>query len=97
MDTRGSKPHRIAAEDRIGLKIAAALGSEQHSQLPHDLISLKAAGALIAVDKKTIRNWIDAGDLPGFQLNGHMWRVSRKTLLALARPSMTERQSDGVA
>ncbi|WP_406237500.1 helix-turn-helix domain-containing protein [Nocardia sp. NBC_01009] len=52
-----------------------------------NLISLKTAAALVDVDTKTIRNWIAAGDLNGFRVNGHLLRVERDELLALIRPA----------
>lgn len=60
------------------------------------LISLKTAAALVEVDPKTIRNWIDDGRLQGYKLNGHMWRVNRREVLALAHP-VVPAQSDGAA
>ncbi|MBF6134992.1 helix-turn-helix domain-containing protein [Nocardia otitidiscaviarum] len=54
-----------------------------------DLISLKTAAALVDVDTKTIRNWIAAGDLNGFRVNGRLLRVERDELLALIRPAAT--------
>ncbi|MGY2093248.1 helix-turn-helix domain-containing protein [Nocardia gipuzkoensis] len=54
-----------------------------------NLISLKTAAALVDVDTKTIRNWIAAGDLNGFRLNGRLLRVERDELLALIRPAAT--------
>ncbi|MEV6322428.1 helix-turn-helix domain-containing protein [Nocardia sp. NPDC051787] len=54
-----------------------------------NLISLKTAAALIDVDTKTIRNWIAAGDLNGFRVNGRLLRVERDELLALIRPAAT--------
>lgn len=50
------------------------------------LISLKTAAALVDVDAKTIRNWIAAGHLRGFRINGHLLRVNHAELLALVRP-----------
>ncbi|MFF2082850.1 helix-turn-helix domain-containing protein [Nocardia sp. NPDC058176] len=52
-----------------------------------DLISLKTAAALIDVDSKTIRNWIAAGDIAGYRINGRLLRVERAQLLALVRPA----------
>ncbi|MBF6229491.1 helix-turn-helix domain-containing protein [Nocardia abscessus] len=54
-----------------------------------NLISLKTAAALVDVDTKTIRNWIAAGDLNGFRVNGRLLRVERDELLALIRPAVT--------
>ncbi|MGW4716757.1 helix-turn-helix domain-containing protein [Nocardia sp. NPDC004260] len=54
-----------------------------------NLISLKTAAALVDVDTKTIRNWIAAGDLNGFRVNGRLLRVERDELLALIRPAAT--------
>lgn len=50
------------------------------------LISLKTAASLVDVDAKTIRNWIAAGRLRGFRLNGHLLRVNHAELLALVKP-----------
>lgn len=61
-----------------------------------ELISLKSAAALVDVDPKTIRNWIDDGKLQGFKLNGQFWRVYRREVLSLARPIGVV-TSDGVA
>lgn len=61
-----------------------------------NLISLKKAAALVDVDRKTIRHWIAAGHLQGYKLNGHMWRVSSREVLALARP-VASLESGGAA
>lgn len=50
------------------------------------LISLKTAASLVDVDAKTIRNWIHAGQLRGFRVNGHLLRVNHAELLALVQP-----------
>ncbi|BDT95939.1 MULTISPECIES: helix-turn-helix domain-containing protein [Nocardia] len=50
------------------------------------LISLKTAANLVDVDAKTIRNWIAAGHLRGFRINGHLLRVNHAELLALVQP-----------
>ncbi|WP_370585482.1 helix-turn-helix domain-containing protein [Nocardia sp. XZ_19_231] len=60
-----------------------------------NLISLKTAAALIDVDSKTIRNWIAAGDIAGYRINGRLLRVERSELLALVRPA--ELAAGGVA
>jgi excisionase family DNA binding protein len=60
-----------------------------------DLISLKTAAGLIDVDAKTIRNWIAAGDIAGYRINGRLLRVERSELLSLVRPA--ELTSGGVA
>ncbi|MEU4417321.1 helix-turn-helix domain-containing protein [Nocardia salmonicida] len=52
-----------------------------------NLISLKTAAALVDVDSKTIRNWIAAGDIAGYRINGRLLRVERAELLALIRPT----------
>ncbi|UAK32514.1 helix-turn-helix domain-containing protein [Nocardia asteroides] len=54
-----------------------------------NLISLKTAAALVDVDTKTIRNWIAAGDLNGFRVNGRLLRVERDEVLGLIRPAAT--------
>ncbi|MGW5751291.1 helix-turn-helix domain-containing protein [Nocardia rhamnosiphila] len=54
------------------------------------LISLKTAATLVDVDAKTIRNWIAAGHLRGFRINGHLLRVNHAELLALVEPVAVE-------
>nr|WP_228537713.1 helix-turn-helix domain-containing protein [Nocardia sp. XZ_19_231] len=56
---------------------------------------MKTAAALIDVDSKTIRNWIAAGDIAGYRINGRLLRVERSELLALVRPA--ELAAGGVA
>ncbi|WP_068060366.1 helix-turn-helix domain-containing protein [Nocardia xishanensis] len=58
------------------------------------LISLKTAAALVDVDAKTIRNWIAAGHLRGFRINGHLLRVNHAELLALVQPVNIEVPED---
>ncbi|MEV0294211.1 helix-turn-helix domain-containing protein [Nocardia sp. NPDC050710] len=60
---------------------------ERTSNEARNLISLKTAAALVDVDTKTIRNWIAAGDLSGFRVNGRLLRVERDELLALIQPT----------
>ncbi|MFE9323554.1 helix-turn-helix domain-containing protein [Nocardia sp. NPDC052278] len=60
---------------------------ERTSTEARNLISLKTAAALVDVDTKTIRNWIAAGDLSGFRVNGRLLRVERDELLALIQPT----------
>ncbi|MFE3799294.1 MerR family transcriptional regulator [Nocardia tengchongensis] len=60
------------------------------------LISLKRASSLVDVDRKTILNWIEAGLLQGYKLNGSMWRVNAHEVLSLVHPVITA-DSDGVA
>ncbi|WP_435590775.1 helix-turn-helix domain-containing protein [Nocardia sp. bgisy118] len=52
-----------------------------------NLISLKTAAALVDVDAKTIRNWIAAGDIAAYRVNGRLLRVERDELLSLIRPA----------
>lgn len=66
------------------------------SDNPSRLINLKTAASLIDVDVKTIKNWIKAGHLQGFLVNGRMWRVQRDELLSLIRP-VSNADSDGAA
>ncbi|MBH0777269.1 helix-turn-helix domain-containing protein [Nocardia bovistercoris] len=58
------------------------------------LISLKTAASLVDVDAKTIRNWIAAGQLRGFRINGHLLRVNHAELLALVQPILTSIPED---
>ncbi|MGN2640612.1 helix-turn-helix domain-containing protein [Nocardia takedensis] len=53
-----------------------------------NLISLKTAAALVDVDSKTIRNWIAAGDITAYRINGRLLRVERDELLSLIRPAV---------
>ncbi|MFC8046533.1 MULTISPECIES: helix-turn-helix domain-containing protein [Nocardia] len=58
------------------------------------LISLKTAASLVDVDAKTIRNWISAGHLRGFRINGHLLRVNHAELLALVQPVLVAGPED---
>ncbi|MFD4357505.1 helix-turn-helix domain-containing protein [Nocardia sp. NPDC058518] len=57
--------------------------------IPEDLIPASTAAALVHVDAKTIKNWIKAGDLRGWLLNGRHYRVRRSELLSLVQPVAT--------
>ncbi|MGW0247969.1 helix-turn-helix domain-containing protein [Nocardia goodfellowii] len=70
---------------------------EFNSTDPRKLIRVKAASELVDVDSKTIRNWIAAGELRGFRINGGILRVSRDELLALVQPIDVSSSSEGVA
>ncbi|MBF6296806.1 helix-turn-helix domain-containing protein [Nocardia amamiensis] len=56
-------------------------------QVPEDLITVRTAASLVDVDAKTIKNWIKAGDLQGWLVNGRRWRVRRTAVLALVQPA----------
>lgn len=62
---------------------------------PEELISVKAAASLVGVDAKTIKNWIKAGHLEGWLLNGRMWRVKRDAVVALVRPAAETARNGG--
>ncbi|WP_194819307.1 helix-turn-helix domain-containing protein [Nocardia sp. XZ_19_385] len=64
---------------------------------PEDLISVKTAATLLGVDSNTIKNWIKAGQLQGWLLNGRMWRVERDAVIALVRPAAPGVPSGGEA
>ncbi|WP_167461429.1 helix-turn-helix domain-containing protein [Nocardia brasiliensis] len=55
------------------------------SPVPEDLITVRTAASLVDVDAKTIKNWIKAGDLEGWLVNGSRWRVRRAAVLALVQ------------
>ena len=57
--------------------------------IPEDLIPASTASALVQVDAKTIKNWIRAGELRGWLVNGRHYRVSRSEVLSLVRPVAT--------
>ncbi|WP_157187475.1 helix-turn-helix domain-containing protein [Nocardia vinacea] len=62
---------------------------------PEELISVKTAASLVGVDAKTIKNWIKAGHLDGWLLNGRFWRVRREAVLAMVRPAVSGASHDG--
>ncbi|MEU7633845.1 helix-turn-helix domain-containing protein [Nocardia sp. NPDC049220] len=57
----------------------------QSADTPTGLINLKTAASLIDVDVKTLKNWIKAGRIRGFLVNGRLWRVQRDELLGLVQ------------
>ncbi|WP_459549895.1 helix-turn-helix domain-containing protein [Nocardia sp. X0981] len=68
--------------------------SSAHGSDARRLISLKTAATLVDVDAKTIRNWIAAGHLRGFRINGHLLRVNHAELLALVQPVVVDASGD---
>ncbi|WP_405140406.1 excisionase family DNA-binding protein [Nocardia sp. NBC_01388] len=54
--------------------------------VPEDLIPASAAASLVHVDAKTIKNWIKAGELRGWLVNGRHYRVRRSEVLSLVQP-----------
>ncbi|MCX4094842.1 helix-turn-helix domain-containing protein [Nocardia sp. alder85J] len=50
------------------------------------LISLRDAGQLAGVSPKTIRRWVNAGFLDGFQVGPRLIKVDRNQVLAQVRP-----------
>ncbi|WP_054813390.1 helix-turn-helix domain-containing protein [Nocardia arizonensis] len=60
---------------------------DKASEKLRNLISLKTAAALVDVDAKTIRNWITAGDITAYRVNGRLLRVERDELMSLVRPT----------
>ncbi|QIS02330.1 excisionase family DNA-binding protein [Nocardia brasiliensis] len=69
---------RISQEASMTLNLPA-------SPVPEDLITVRTAASLVDVDAKTIKNWIKAGDLEGWLVNGSRWRVRRAAVLALVQ------------
>ncbi|WP_216917814.1 helix-turn-helix domain-containing protein [Nocardia noduli] len=62
--------------------------STQSAEVPTGLINLKTAASLIDVDVKTLKNWIKAGRIRGFRINGRLWRVQRDELLGLVQVAL---------
>ena len=46
---------------------------------PARLLTIREVASYCQVDEKTIRRWIEAGNLPAFKL-GRQWRVAEKDL-----------------
>ncbi|MEU7141699.1 helix-turn-helix domain-containing protein [Nocardia sp. NPDC046473] len=61
--------------------------SSSSADTPTGLIGTKAAASLVGVDANTIKNWIKAGHIRGWLLNGRMWRVHPDEVLALVQPA----------
>lgn len=55
------------------------------SETPTDLIRTAEAAELLGCHIATIRNWVRAGKVQGYQV-GRLIKVSRAELLAYARP-----------
>jgi excisionase family DNA binding protein len=58
-----------------------------------DFLKVPEAAAALGVSERTIRNWIEAGQLPAVQPAGpnHAIRVDRRDLLRSERRSEVER------
>jgi len=46
---------------------------------PAHLLTIREVAGYCQVDEKTIRRWIEAGNMPAFKL-GRQWRVAEKDL-----------------
>ncbi|MGW0640431.1 helix-turn-helix domain-containing protein [Nocardia salmonicida] len=71
------------------MTVDLSAASSPRDLIPEDLIPASTAAALVHVDAKTIKNWIKAGDLRGWLLNGRHYRVRRSELLSLVQPVAT--------
>ncbi|MGW3022460.1 helix-turn-helix domain-containing protein [Streptomyces sp. NPDC001221] len=60
------------------------------SETPTDLIRTAEAAELLSVSIWTVRNWVKAGKVQGYQV-GRLIKVSRAELLAYARPISPEK------
>jgi hypothetical protein len=57
-------------------------------QVPSDLISLRDAAAICAMDYETFRNWVLKGAIPHFKVGPHQrMRVSRRDVKRLIKPA----------
>ena len=50
-----------------------------------DLVDIPGAAAMLFVSKKTVANWLSAGTLTRFKLNGGRTLVSKSELLGLIK------------
>jgi excisionase family DNA binding protein len=60
--------------------------------IPNDLISPNEAAELLGTHPASVRRWLIAGTLPGFQV-GTRWRVSKADVLAFIKPHDPQGQS----
>lgn len=63
--------------------------SPEELVVPDDLIPASTAASLVHVDAKTIKNWVKAGELRGWLVNGRHYRVRRSEVLGLVQPVAT--------
>ena len=54
-----------------------------------DLLTIESAADMLAVHPRTIRRYIDAGDLPAYRLGPRQIRVKRADVDALLTPIPT--------
>jgi excisionase family DNA binding protein len=52
---------------------------------PEDLIDVSGGARMIFVTKKTIANWLSAGKLTRYKVNGGRVLISKRELLGLIR------------
>jgi excisionase family DNA binding protein len=67
---------------------------EAAEDTPADLISLHRASQILGVARNTVRSWVLAGKLPGWQLTigGNVYRVSEAQVRALLKPAGPRKQ-----
>jgi len=68
------------------MTVDLSAASSREELVPEDLIPASTAASLVQVDAKTIKNWIKAGELRGWLVNGRHYRVRRSEVLSLVQP-----------
>ena len=46
-----------------------------------DLLAAKEVASLLGVSERTVRHWIQIGELPGFKIGTKLWRVKGRDLV----------------
>jgi excisionase family DNA binding protein len=75
-----AQPRRVIVEDTPG---ELRVGHHHFTPAPPpagEVLTLEEAAALLRVDVEALRDWAEAGDVPGRRLGGQ-WRFSRGALL----------------
>ncbi|MCZ0813531.1 helix-turn-helix domain-containing protein [Roseovarius sp. EGI FJ00037] len=59
------------------------------NQKPEPMLDIIDVAAICRVSEKTVRRWIEAGDLRAAKLGGQ-WRISHRDLNAFVRDRMSQ-------
>ncbi len=60
--------------------------------MPHEFLTVAEIAELLRLNQQTVRNWIDAGDLPAVRVGKRRVRVLQSDLDAFIAAGSTERE-----
>jgi excisionase family DNA binding protein len=70
---------KVGRAVRIPRRAAAALAGGQGYEIP-ELMTIAQVAELLRLNQQTVRNWIDAGDLPAVRVGDRRVRIKRSVV-----------------